>query len=123
MLVRIQIDKNNVIIGYATVGDISNSIEVETDIPSNELLKYKYVDGSFILNTEPTEKELKQELSTLKQYLIDTDYTVIKCQELGLVYVDTYPDVSVERTRARDRINELEEILLWAYLKMIYLLK
>ena len=113
MLVKIQLDKNNVIIGYATVGDISNSLQVETDIPPNELLKYKYVDGSFIINTEPTEKELMQELSTLKQYLIDTDYTVIKCQELGLVYADTYPDVSVERTRARDRINELEEILLW----------
>ena len=111
MLVKIQLGKNNLIIGYATVGDISNSIEVETDIPPSELLKYKYVDGSFIINTEPTEKELMQELSTLKQYLIDTDYTVIKCQELGLVYVDTYPEVAVERTRARNRINEIEEIL------------
>ena len=54
---------------------------------------------------------LMQELSTLKQYLIDTDYTVIKCQELGLVYVDTYPEVAVERTHARDRINELEAFL------------
>lgn len=60
---------------------------------------------------QPSEKELAtREIQELKQYLSDTDYTVIKCQELGLNYANTYPDIAVARKEARVRINELENV-------------
>lgn len=55
--------------------------------------------------------EIADEMNTLKNYLTETDYTVIKCSELGLDFATTYPEVSAERAKARTRINELEEEL------------
>ena len=52
--------------------------------------------------------EKDEELRNLKQYLSDTDYTVIKCMEQGLSMSDLYPEVLAKRVEARARINELE---------------
>lgn len=52
--------------------------------------------------------EISTELTELKNFLVNTDYTVIKCSELGLNYSETYPEISMERAKARTRINELE---------------
>jgi len=58
---------------------------------------------------QPSEQELAtREIQELKQYLSDTDFTVIKCQELGLNYANTYPNEAQKRAEARDRINFLE---------------
>ena len=50
----------------------------------------------------------EEEIAELKQYLSDTDYTVIKCMEQGLSMSDLYPEVLAKRVEARARINELE---------------
>ena len=56
-----------------------------------------------------TEEQLKKnEINALKGYLLETDYTVIKCMEKGLSVADTYPEVYQKREEARKRINELE---------------
>lgn len=55
--------------------------------------------------------EIADEMNTLKNYLSDTDYTVIKCTETGVNFAETYPEVATKRASARTRINELEEEL------------
>ena len=56
-----------------------------------------------------TEEELaRREISSLRQYLSETDWTVIKCMETGVSLSSLYPEISEKRTAARNRINELE---------------
>ena len=56
-----------------------------------------------------TEEELaRREISSLRQYLSETDWTVIKCMETGVSLSSLYPEISQKRTAARNRINELE---------------
>ena len=56
-----------------------------------------------------TEEELaRRESSSLRQYLSETDWTVIKCIETGTSLSSLYPEISEKRTAARTRINELE---------------
>ena len=56
-----------------------------------------------------TEEELaRREISSLRQYLSETDWTVIKCMETGVSLSSLYPEISEKRTAARTRINELE---------------
>lgn len=53
-----------------------------------------------------SEKELaEREIIKLKQYLTDTDWTVIKSLEIG---ENLYPEISEKRAEARERINTLE---------------
>ena len=78
--------------------------------------------------TKLTEKELeyinakytsieKYEMLKLKEYLRDTDYCVIKMYETVvqggsiLEMLKEYKEVLAQRTKARARINELEEHL------------
>ena len=66
-----------------------------------------------------TEEQLKEkklqpykvEIEELKKYLSDTDYCVIKSIELGTTIQTAYPDVHQKRIEARERINELEDVL------------
>lgn len=53
--------------------------------------------------------EAAKEIAELRAYLTSTDYTAIKCGELGLSMVEAYPDIHAQRTAARARINELQE--------------
>ena len=56
-----------------------------------------------------TDEELtRREISSLRQYLSETDWTVIKCMETGVSLSSLYPEISEKRTAARTRINELE---------------
>lgn len=63
-----------------------------------------------VLTQHPKEQEErnKREIESLKQYLKDTDYAVIKCSEQGLDIDVEYPNLKNERQTARNRINELE---------------
>ena len=54
------------------------------------------------------ERQRQQELSSLKDYLADTDYIYPKCLELALDVDVVYADVVAQRKLARNRIQELE---------------
>ena len=54
------------------------------------------------------ERQMQQELTSLKAYLVDTDYIYPKCLELGLDVDVVYADVVAQRKLARTRIQELE---------------
>lgn len=60
---------------------------------------------------QPQTLALKRELESLEKYLEDTDYMVIKCMERGLDMKYEYPKDYVDRQNARNRINEIREIL------------
>ena len=67
-------------------------------------------DGSIEIKPPFSHPETPQdEIERLKRYLADTDYTVVKCMELGVSVADTYPEITKYRAEARARINVLEE--------------
>lgn len=57
------------------------------------------------------ERSLISEQMELKAYLARTDYMVVKCSERGLLMSEEYPQDYAKRQEARDRINEIKEIL------------
>jgi hypothetical protein len=88
---------------YFNENGYTNKQEVEQDCSGDW-----YVKGYI---PEPSKKELaRQEIQQLKQYLIQTDYVVIKIAEGEEPTAHTLEVIS-ERKRARARINELEEQL------------
>lgn len=99
-------------------GEDMARIEVETLPSINPYRQYHaVVNGKLTAITEELtpekekfvrQMEIADEMNTLKNYLTETDYTVIKCSEQGLNFAETYPEVSKKRAEARTRINELE---------------
>ena len=78
-----------------------------------EVKAYCEANPQMVFAEHPLEyrKALYNELVTLKRYLSDTDYMVVKCSERGLSMATEYPTEYEERQKARDRINEINEIL------------
>ena len=54
------------------------------------------------------ERQKQQEITSLKDYLADTDYIYPKCLELGLDVYVVYAEIVSQRKLARNRIQELE---------------
>ncbi|MGL5683657.1 MAG: hypothetical protein ACRDDZ_11500, partial [Marinifilaceae bacterium] len=50
-------------------------------------------------------------IDTLKSYLSNTDWCVIKCMELGCSIDEIYPEISQCRKDARQQINILKQII------------
>lgn len=71
---------------------------------------HTYEDGTSEIKASPVYEETEEEeMERLKRYLTETDYTVIKCMELGESISEVYPEVHQKRAECRKRINELEE--------------
>ena len=112
---------------YAIVGDIENSIEVESLPPyeydSLKQQSCKLVDGNWVLDEEhynqlvsefearKVEQQKQLEIAQLQKQLDDTDYKIIKCQEYSLAGLELPYDIEQlhnERQALRDKINELQ---------------
>lgn len=101
-------------------GDEYGKIETDNLLQINPLRQYLAVeDGELVIKDEILSEEQEaqverieasNEITELKAFLANTDYHVIKCYDLGLVYQETYPDEAQKRQKARDRINELERL-------------
>jgi len=52
-----------------------------------------------------------EEIETMKKYLADTDYIIIKCYEEGIDIKKNYKEILNNRADARKKINTLEEKL------------
>ena len=75
-----------------------------------EVLEHDEVENILVYR-EFTEKEkAEREILSLKAYLSETDWVVVKCMEMGLIPSSAYPEISEKRAEARERINTLEEI-------------
>lgn len=53
MKIKIVINKYNYIVGYALIGDITNSIEVNYEGDIKEIKNYQYINGELIYNPIP----------------------------------------------------------------------
>ena len=78
-----------------------------------EVKAYCNANPQMLLSEHPlsNKKDLVLERRVLRKYLSDTDYMAIKCAEKGLSMATEYPDEYEGRQQARDRINEINEIL------------
>lgn len=59
-------------------------------------------------STQDHINEIEGEITGLQTYLKQTDWCVVKCQEIGQPLASVYPDEAARRAAARDRINELQ---------------
>lgn len=59
-------------------------------------------------STQSHINEIEGEITGLQTYLKQTDWCVVKCQEIGQPLAAVYPDEAARRAAARDRINELQ---------------
>lgn len=126
---KVQLNEQGYFTGnYAIVGDIDNSIEVESLPPyeydSLKQQSCKLVDNSWVLDEEhynqlvsefearKAEQQKQLEIAQLQKQLEDTDYKIIKCQEYSLAGLELPYDIEQlhnERQALRDKINELQE--------------
>lgn len=125
---KVQLNEQGYFTGnYALIGDIENSIEVESLPPyeydSLKQQSCKLVDNSWVLDEEhynqlvsefearKVEQQKQLEIAQLQKQLDDTDYKIIKCQEYSLAGLELPYDIEQlhnERQALRDKINELQ---------------
>jgi hypothetical protein len=111
----LKIDENNRIIYSAGYFDYIpfNLIPVESYPTEHPITDYLYINGEFIYSPDKKRKIQNQitssenQITTLKQYLTNTDYVVIKIAE-GAATEENYAEVISQREAARASINELE---------------
>ena len=92
---------------------VSKDIDPYNQYDLEEVKAYCNANPKMILAEHPLtyKNDLAIERMTLRQYLSNTDYMVVKCSERGLSMATEYPTEYEERQKARDRINEINEIL------------
>lgn len=59
-------------------------------------------------STQDRINKTEGEIIGLQTYLKQTDWCVVKCQEIGQPLSSVYPDEAAKRAAARERINELQ---------------
>ena len=126
---RVQLNEQGYFTGnYAILGDIENSIEVESLPPyeydSLKQQSCKLVDDNWVLDEEhynqlvsefeakKTEQQKQMKIAQLQQQLNDTDYKIIKCQEYSLAGLElpyNIEELHTQRQSIRDQINELQQ--------------
>lgn len=126
---KVQLNEQGYFTGnYAILGDIENSIEVESLPPyeydSLKQQSCKLVDGNWVLDekhynqlvsefeAKKTEQQKQMKIAQLQQQLNDTDYKIIKCQEYSLAGLElpyNIEELHTQRQSIRDQINELQQ--------------
>lgn len=106
----VNVDLNDINSGYNVV---PKSVDPYNAYEIDDVKTYCENNSDKVLTQHPKtqEEQSKSEIEQLKQYLKDTDYAVIKCNEQGLDIDVEYPNLKNERQTARNRINELESNL------------
>lgn len=59
-------------------------------------------------STQDRINKIEGEIIGQQTYLKQTDWCVVKCQEIGQPLATVYPDEAARRASARERINELQ---------------
>lgn len=113
--VKIKLNKYNYIVGYSTVGDIDNGIELKIKVDLNNILNYQFINGELVYNPIP-EKPLGIaleydgtswiETSTLeKQVEYYKNIIIEKTRELGIEKLAGFGNLDLEL-----ELNELKKI-------------
>ena len=96
-----------------------NGYPLVNALPKGNCNDYLYIDGEYIhspLVVDTTIPDAQTEIATLKKQLSDTDYQAIKYAE-GWITEEEYAPIKAERQTWRDRINELELIIIEAQIQ------
>lgn len=126
---KIQTDKNSYIIGYATVGGVTDGIDVEYDETIFEygFEFYRYGNGKIIfdenkyneyLKNEEKKKEIsdkENQIKELQSWLenYDKEYaTYERCKRLGIIYDGDIETLNAEAVQKQNLLNELNSELL-----------
>ena len=112
---KIAINKYNYIVGYALIGDITNSIEVNYEGDIKEIKNYQYINGELIYNPIPERPlgvaleydgtnwietaNLEEQIEYYKNIIID------KARELGIEKLAGFGNLNLE-----SELNELKKI-------------
>lgn len=116
MEIGINLNENNQIICAFIDGQSGelriNINEEEFDIMFNQLLPTRYENNQIIVDTDEIQKRgIQNQIETLKQKLLDTDYIVTKSMEYK-IKDDQIPEDLLEIINQRDKwrhqIKELE---------------
>ena len=103
-----------------TFEEYANENMIITDnIPEGNCNDYLYIDGEYIYSPmviDTTIPDAQIEIATLKKQLSDTDYQAIKFAE-GWLSEEEYAPIKAERQEWRNRINELELIIIEAQIQ------
>lgn len=125
---KIQINENGYIMGYATVGGISDGVDVECDETFFEygFNFYKYENGKIIfdenkyneyLKNEEKKKEIsdkENQINELQSWLenYDKEYaTYERCKRLGIVYDGDIEALTLQAVGKQNLLNELNNEL------------
>lgn len=125
---KIQIDDNNYIVGYATVGNVTDGIEVSYNesIFEHGFEFYRYENGEIVFDEEKYDKfiqneekqsqieELKTQIEELDEWLknYDSEYaTYERCKRLGIVYDGDIDNLNSEAVEKQNMCNELKNQL------------
>ena len=117
---KIKIDENNFVIGYAEVGGGKNFIDIICDIPNDfetNFNSYKYENFKLVYYEEKQglidlEKSLNKELKDIIQWMEKTDYIVLKVARGNWQENDPrYLEYLAEYETKHARKEEIESIL------------
>ena len=110
--------RNGKIIAYGVLMDFSLAPEKDWQYTDENIIEP--ITGLFVLESELNTPQVQQliaehnsqkdkdtEIMSLKQFLLQSDYVVIKIAE-GEATKEEYADILAQRKSARNRINELE---------------
>lgn len=102
---------------YVTLhkSEYGKSLEYVIDTPYRAEVKEHDEVENILVYVPYTEVELgkkvaEDEIASLKAYLAETDYMVIKSMERGESMQVAYPKIYAKRVEARERINGLERL-------------
>lgn len=103
---KIQLDENNYITAYATIGDIENSIDVEVEekiFNDNPCFLYKYENGNIVLDENKKAEYLKEQ-----EKLNKSDNIQVQIDEVSM-WLDEYDQKYKEYERCQRFGLEFEE--------------
>lgn len=93
---KIKLNKYNYIIGYSTVGDIDNGIELKIKVDLNSILNYQFINGKLVYNPIP-EKPLGVALEYDGTSWIET--ATLEEQ------IEYYKNLIIEKTREHELLK------------------
>lgn len=125
---KLKLDENNYIVGYANLGDLDNSVDADIDVSNLEhpIGMYQLIDNEVVLDNEKlalhiSEKEneetvnqLQSEKETIVNWLNDYEIEYaeyLRCQRLNVTYTGNVETLNAQAVIKQKRLNEINELL------------
>lgn len=109
MKVNLQLDENNIIIGFSIIPFDEALPTLEVNDPYKEISVNvdSFIDGKLVKGTP--KENVYGKILELKKKLVETDYKLMKFME-GELTEEEYAPIKAQRQAWRNEINELEAL-------------